>query len=385
MEQLFALDLGTTKFCLATLNPAQPDEIDTVCIPAAGMKRGMVASYQETKKALLELISTAEEKFATDISTVHVGIAGAHLWSRKIESQVHLNHHTVNLEHIYKLKSQIPSKLSSGHQILHQIPMHYQVDQRPEVLEPQGLSGQFLHGQFLLIGSDFVYARDVIQLCNDCGLRVKALFAEPYASAQSTVHQTASETGVTVADIGGGTTDGICFRGGKPIGCFTINVGGEIITNDLAIGLGVSKSEAEHLKHTFGVLDTNIETQVSTIHNDLKHIKASDIQKILKPRLEELSHLILQQRLRLGVDPETGLFLTGGGADLKGLPQLMENQLNIHVSRVRPTQAKEHHTGKLATSIGLLSLAQLSTTTKKNSSKLSYYAKQFFDFIKELS
>ena len=385
MEQIFALDLGTTKFCLATLSPQDPTELDAVCIPASGMKKGMMASFQEAKAGLSELVTEAEHKFSTDIQNVHVGIAGAHLWSRLVTTQIPLDNKPVSKQQIQLLEKQIPDNISLNLQVLHQIPTAYQVDQRPPVSNPIGLTGKVLQANYLLIGADSVYSRDIINLCNESGLRVKALFAEPFASAQATLNPEACHSGITIADIGGGTTDGICFKRGLPIGCFTINVGGEIITNDLVIGLGISKSEAEFLKHNFGIATSDLETQVTTVHKDLLQVQCEDIKRILQPRVQELAELIDKERIRLGVDQESGLFLTGGGADLKGICNTFEETLQIKVSKTRPSRLSTAHSGKYATSIGLLSLAQSIQQPTKKTSFLSKYAKQFFEFIREIS
>src|SRR5262245_48295724 len=90
LRNLVALDFGTTKFCLATVRQAPSEAqkgagglaVETVSIPAEGMRRGMVANIQQAKAALRDLLEQAEKQFGLDIDRVVVGVAGSHLASR---------------------------------------------------------------------------------------------------------------------------------------------------------------------------------------------------------------------------------------------------------------------------------------------------------------
>ena len=76
-------------------------------------------------------------------------------------------------------------------------------------------------------------------LCNLCGLEVVQLYSEPFASASVTVDDELKQMGVAIADIGGGTTDGIVFQNGRPVDIFTINIAGTLMTRDIAVGLNM--------------------------------------------------------------------------------------------------------------------------------------------------
>ena len=106
---------------------------------------------------------------------------------------------------------------------------------------------------FFLIDADKFYLKDIVDVCNESGLQVQRLYSEPFASASVTVPDAYKQLGVALADIGGGTTDGIVFKGGRPVGAFTVNVAGKLMTSDLAIGLSISPEEAEKIKIRFGI------------------------------------------------------------------------------------------------------------------------------------
>ena len=93
---------------------------------------------------------------------------------------------------------------------------------------------------------------NIINLCNSVGLKIRNL-VEPFASAAVILNQSAKDCGMIIADIGGGTTDGIIFKSGDPVKVFTINIGGKITTNDIAVGLGIPFNSAEAMKKSFGL------------------------------------------------------------------------------------------------------------------------------------
>ena len=104
-----------------------------------------------------------------------------------------------------------------------------------------------------MIDADKSYVKDVIRLCNNCGLEVSNIFSEPFASSSVSVKDEQKQNGVVIADIGGGTTDGIIFQNGKPIDVFTVNIGGSLMTQDIAKGLNVNQELAETVKKEFGL------------------------------------------------------------------------------------------------------------------------------------
>ena len=266
-KELFALDLGTTKFCLATIRfDSETGEpvIKKTVVPAGGMSRGMLSNMQEAEIALNKLLDLAEKDFARDIREVVVGVAGSHL-SGKIGRASHdlggeVVKNTDETEVLEKCKI-----ASSGLEILHNIPLSFQIDDREHVDNAIGFSGDFLKCESFIIEADKNYLKDIIRLCNNCGISVQKLYAEPFASSCVTVPFNLKQAGVAIADIGGGTTDGIVFKNGKPIKLFTVNIAGRLITSDLSIGLQISDDDAKSIKHKFGLLNSEEPSKLEKI------------------------------------------------------------------------------------------------------------------------
>lgn len=407
LKNLFALDFGTTKFCLACVRESDVQAgafvVDTVSVPAEGMRRGMLADLGKAKAALHLLVEQAEKKFGQDIMRVVVGVAGSHLGSRIASAQASLDGEAVSSRDVQRLIEKVEAtEMSGGRELLHVVPTGYRVDQRESVANPVGFRGKQLTGDFFLIDADKLYLKDIVDVCNDSGLQVVRLYSEPFASASVTVPDNYKNLGVALADIGGGTTDGILFRGGRPISAFTLNVAGKLMTSDLAIGLSIDAEEAEKVKIRFGIKPREGDTvEVADIRGQSKTIGVEQTNPILVPRIHELCGLMARELFPYRGTLAAGLLLTGGGADVKGIAEYFQQKLSLPVAKARPVLAatsggvqadlalgKSQHPPKYATVIGLLNLELCRVAEQQSWRKTGWsnrYLGQFINWIKELS
>ena len=406
-RHLFSLDLGTTKFCMATLQelPGQSGySIATVSVPAGGMRRGMLANIEQAKVALRSLLELAEKEFGTDIGRVVVGVAGSHLRSRVVGSSRSLTGSVVTAQDILSLLEQVESdQPSEGRELLHTVPIGYRVDARESVDDPLGFRGSTLSGEFFLIDADKNYMKDIVDVCNDSGLQVVRLYSEPFASASVTVPDSFKQLGVAIADIGGGTTDGLVFKGGRPTFAFTVNVAGRLMTNDLAIGLSLSYEVAESVKLRFGIKPRlGDQMSVIDIRGEGRILGESHTSPVLLPRVQELCSLLARELSAYRGTLGAGLLLTGGGADVIGITDYFQSRLHIPVARARPMLSEDRsnsvtvegalaqspHPTRFATVIGLLNLEIGRLGDQEKSRKSSWtnrYLGQFFNWVRELS
>lgn len=378
MKDVYALDLGTTKFCLAALRESlNPEDggwkVETISVPADGMRRGMVSNIDQARTALNQLISQAERNLSSDIRRVVVGIAGSHLRGQTVAVSCLLENSVVSAKETVQLTEMAERNHSGeGRELLHTIPIGYSVDGRPSVQNPVGLHGKKLEAQYFLIDADQGYLKDVLGVCNAAGLQVLRFYSEPVASASVTVPDHLKENGIAMADIGGGTTDGIVFREGRPVAIFTINIAGKLMTSDLAIGLGLPPSEAEKAKLHFGIAPIHPEDaqHLVDLHGNQRVIGTREMKTILLPRVHELGGMIAKSLLPFRGTLASGLFLTGGGSEVRGLPEYFKAKMGIPVLKAKPTlpdldgsvhsdpssTRKTDQPTQLATVLGLLNL-----------------------------
>ena len=403
-QDIFALDLGTTKFCLATIQHRTSFEkpmIKKVVVTSDGMHRGMVNHMSRAQRALDQLIRLAEQEFCRDIKHIHLGVAGSHLSSRIAESTLDLGGDAITAEDQITLAQMCTQSKYRNHEVLHNLPIHYQVDSREIVECATGFSGDFLTGTSFLIEADKNYLRDLIRLCNACGLKVKQLYAEPFASSAVVVSHELKQQGVIVVDIGGGTTDGIAFKHGKPIKLFTVNVGGQIMSRDLATCLRINAQDAHKLKHYFGLsyLSPSPPPPVECYTNsgELITVSAQMVYDILSCRISELYELILQQVESLDERFTAGMITTGGGSELAYLSEYIATTHKLFVSKTKPSLPKMANqtfspddrtttTTPFATVSGLLYLAwQHERPATRVSYKATNHFKSLFNWFKEIA
>jgi len=414
LNNLYALDLGTTKFCLGTINIEKSSDsftpsIDIISTPALGMYRGMLSDFTQASKALNKLLDFAEEKYKTRITATVVGIAGSHL-----ESKSFTIYHSEKQPTIFgpntltQLEKMLCEQFSNNSkEILHKIPLSFNLDNRLVTKTPFGFHYLNISAEYLIISADKLYITDVIRLCNSCGLEVSRLCAEPYASSAVILNHEEKNIGTAVVDIGGGTSDGIIYYNETPKKVFTVDIGGNLMTNDLAIGLGLPFAEAENLKHRYGLCSIDPSKKIELINSLSKKEthELSTIHNILGARIKELGKYIYSALQKENVPLKGGLVFTGGGSQVQGLNIFFNSYFPYKSKTTNPKfpsiikdlyensytstdKAPPPYSTIYATVIGLLYLEVLQQE-KLNKIETSYsisnYFRRFVGWIKEIT
>ncbi len=387
-KPIFAIDIGTTKMCLMVLDyPDGTPRLRHYEVPSSGMKQGMLFNFKDASSALEQLIEKAEQELNIDIDSVCVGVAGSHLTGKNIQVEKTpdgiISQELLNSWHIQTEKENEMEHL----ELLHCIPTGYKIDSRPSVDNPIGLSGYGVKVSYFLVYADKSYLKDIIRLCNQNGIRVDSIYAEAVASSSVILDEQAKDNGATVVDIGGGSSDCLVFQKGHPVDIFTVNIAGILMSTDLAIGLNLDYNEAERIKKYFN-LTPNGETMLikAKSRGTTFDISGASIQKILKPRIKELSYFIAKNLLKYKGALKGGIILTGGCSNIEGLDRYMYEMLKIPVKQVNPSLCLNvTHTlnSSLATGLGLINL-QLNKIRSSQSHVKSKYIASFVNWIKEL-
>lgn len=386
-EKIYALDLGTTKFCIGILENDRSTLKSTVVeSPSGGFKKGILVDFNEAQKSLTDLIVTTEEKHNIDIRSVVVGIAGSHLKSNIVECEIPLSEDPISETTLEKLSEIATDKNRMEHrEILHSIPISFCVDNREDSASPIGLSGRTLKSRHFILDADKNYLKDVIRLCNQCGLQVKQLYAESYASAVTVADQSLKDLGVVIADIGGGTTDGVVFQNGKPVDIFTINTAGNHVHHDLSIGLNIHLKEAINYKERYGLTPSVTTFNYNDVHGKKISFSKSQAQRILESRVLELGSLMFHKLHQFQGNLGGGIIFTGGGSQLSGLDDFLSQKFGVSVTHKEPSLTSfnnELECPSHATVLGLLELEYRRKMKFKNNSSTPWYKKHLFSFYR---
>jgi cell division protein FtsA len=369
-----AIDIGTTKIVslIGSINNEGKLEIlglsQTV---SKGVKRGVVLNIEETVSAIKQTVEEAQYQAGVEFRDVFVGIAGQHIKSIKNRGYINLGNDRdeisqKDIDALIADMYKIPMDL--GEEIIHVLPQNYIVDNETGVKNPVGMSGRRLEANFNIVVGQIASAKNIKRCVNRVGLSVNQLILEPLASSAAVLSDDEKEAGVVLVDIGGGTTDVAVFFEDTIRHTAVIPFGGNVITKDIKEGCKILHRQAEALKTQFGSAlgDLASEDKVVTIPGingrDPKEISFKNLAYIIQLRMEEIIDAVMFEIENSGCMDKlsAGIVLTGGGALLKHLAQLVRYHTGMDVRIGYPG---EYLAGiknndiiqpQFATSIGLL-------------------------------
>lgn len=334
------LDIGTTKIACFVGRKNEHNKIEIIGVgksESLGVARGIVTNIQKTIDSISAAINTTKNNLDgnLNISTVYVGIAGQHISSiqhRGIYTRKGSKHDDLITQHDIDafIDDMYEMVMRPGEEIISVIPQEYIIDGEPDIKEPIGMAGVRLEANFHIITGHVSNVKNIHTCIERSGLRVKDIILEPIASAASVLTDEEKEAGVVLVDIGGGTTDIAIFHDNIIRHTAVIPFGGNIITHDIKEGCQIMQAKAETLKVKFGsalASETN-EHEVVCIPGlkgqQPKEITLKSLAGIIQARMEEIIALVDFEIKKSGYSKKIlgGIVLTGGGAQLKHLPQL---------------------------------------------------------------
>ncbi len=401
IEIISAIDIGTTKIVALIARKTEDGKFEILGLgnaPSSGVKRGVVVHIDETVSAIELAKQQAEEQSGYTMSEVYVGIAGQHIRSMKNRNSKYLDNEEITQDDVTYLHDQMAkTPLDPGDEILHVIPQSYIVDSETDVCKPVGMSGRMLEANFHLVIGKVASARNISKCIERVELKVKKMILEPLASATAVLTADEREAGVVLIDIGGGTTDIAVFYNDVVRHTAVIPFGGNVITNDIKEGCSILLRQAESLKVQFGSAmgDTAADDKVVTIPGisgrDAREISFKNLAYIIQARMEEILDAVNYEIENSGFAEKVsaGIVITGGGAMLKGLPQLIKYKTGYDVRVGYPNQFLAADTDEkttqphYSTGIGLIVEGAISGTTAGTRPGFAFRKKQQNSTLKE--
>ena len=406
-EIVVGLDIGTTKICAIVGRKNEYGKIDILGMGKTyshGVSRGVVTNIDKTLNAINEAVEQASSKSDVAIKVAHVGIAGQHIKSLQhrgiivrndAEQEISSEDTDRLINDMYKLVMQ------PGEEIIHVIPQEYIVDSEHGIKDPIGMAGVRLEGNFHIITGQITAAKNLYRCVKKAGLQVADLILEPIASSDSVLLDEEKEEGTALVDIGGGTTDIAIFKDGIIRHTAVIPLGGAIITEDIKQGCNIMRKQAEKLKTDFGhaLADEAKENEIISIPGikgrDHKEISLKNLAYIIQARLEEIFEHVYYEVKSSGYEKSliAGIVLTGGGAQLKHISQLveyvtgMDTRVGVPTEHLSKGMIEEVNSPMYSTAIGLV-MDGLSNnnkshpaTTMDNNQQEKPKKKRWFDAI----
>lgn len=335
---IVGLDIGTTKICAIVGKKNEYGKLEIIGLGKAvsdGVIRGIVTNIDKTINAISKAISEAEDGSGIDIAIVNVGIAGQHIRSSIQHGGITRDSKDdeITVEDVNRLTNDMyRTVIPPGSDIIHVMPQDYIVDYEDNIKDPVGMSGIRLEADFHLITAQTNAINNINKCVRRTNLEIENLILEPLASSLSVLSDEEKEAGVCLVDIGGGTTDVAIFHDNIIRHTAVIPFGGNIITADIKQGCMVMNHQAESLKMKFGkaIAEEASPNEIVSIpglrNRPAKEISMKNLAHIIEARMEEIIELVHAEIITSGFDGKLsgGIVLTGGGAKLQSLQQLVE-------------------------------------------------------------
>jgi cell division protein FtsA len=335
---IVGLDIGTTKICAIVGRKNEFGKLEVLGMGKAeseGVVKGIVFNIDKTVYAIEKAIKEASDQSGIDIGVVNVGIAGQHIKSFIQHGGITRSskEDEITVDDVERLTQDMYRMVvPPGSQIIHVMPQDYMVDYEDGIKEPVGMSGVRLEADFHIITAQTNAINNINKCVRRAGLEIQDLILEPLASSLAVLNEEEKEAGVCLIDIGGGTTDIAIFYDNIIRHTAVIPFGGNIVTNDIKQGLMVLPQQAEQLKTRFGKAiseeaSPNEIVSIPGIRNrSAKEISVKNLSNIIQARMEEIIEMAHAEIISSGFENRLagGIVITGGGAQLSSLKQLVE-------------------------------------------------------------
>jgi len=337
---IVGLDIGTTKICavVSEFNSKGADIIGVGTHPSVGLRKGVVVNIDNTVDSIRRAMEEAELMAGCERGSVLIGIAGGHIKGFNSHGVIAVKGQEVSQEDVDRVIDAARAvAIPLDREVIHILPQEYMVDEQRGILDPVGMTGVRLEAKVHIVTGAVTAAQNLIKCANRAGLDVVDIVFQPLASAEAVLTQEEKDLGVALVDFGGGTTDLALFTDGAIKHTAVLGLGGNNLTNDIAVGLRTPVKEAEQIKTRHGsclssLVDKDQMIEVPSVGGRKPRLLSRHIlSEILEPRVEEIFTLIDQEMERTGLKEllAGGVVITGGSALLPGIAEIADQVFQL--------------------------------------------------------
>jgi cell division protein FtsA len=336
-DLIVGLDIGTTKICCIIGEKTPEGGIDIIGLgqhPSRGLRKGVVVNIDSTVESIKSAVEEAEMMAGREIESVFVGIAGGHINSLNSHGIIAVKGKEIvekDVERVIEAAKAIAIPLDR--EVIHVLPQEYVVDNQDGIKDPLGMAGVRLEAKVHIVTAAVTSAQNIVKCVNKAGLGVQDIVLEQLASSESVLSADEKELGVSMIDIGGGTSDMAIFYQGAIKHTSVLTIAGSQMTNDIAIGLRTPNNEAEKIKHAYGCAFSPLVRADETIEvssvggREPKAVSRQILSEIIEARSKEMFDMLDMELTNSGYRDiiTSGIVLTGGASAMEGIADLAES------------------------------------------------------------
>jgi cell division protein FtsA len=340
---IVSLDIGTSKV-RAIIGEVVNGTINIIGVGSAdseGIRKGAIVDIDQTVQSIRSAVDHAERMVGVQISEVYVAISGNHISLQSSHGVVAVSNEDREIgdEDIDRvIQAARVIALPPEREIIGVVPKQYLVDGQEGIQDPRGMIGVRLEVEASIITGAKTAIHNLLRVVEKAELKVAGLILMSLAAGQLALSKDEKSIGTVLVDIGAGATTIAVFEQGNLVATTTLPIGGEYITNDIAIGLRTQMDIAEKIKLKFGcaVIEDAAGDQVFKVtrigSNIDKEFSQIDLANIIEPRVQEIFQLIRAEVQRLGYgDLPGGYVLTGGTVSMPGMLSVAQQELATSV------------------------------------------------------
>ncbi len=388
------LEIGTSKICAVVAELDEKGVPTIIGIGQArsnGVRKSEVIDQERAAEDIRIALYEAEQMSDVEIQSVYLAVTGAHIKSFTSHAfhPVQSPNHVITQDDVDEVVRNAKTvNIPPENVIIHSIRQGFIVDQKQEVINPVDMIGAKLEVDVLIVHGMQTRIQTLTRLLQtQLQLSVENVVFSGLASALAVLNNEQKELGTLVIDLGAGTTNYVATVNGLIKHCAVIAVGGDHITNDLAIGLRIPLGRAEELKVKYGsaIIPENVEGKFITIENEVgmpaKRISLANLHLIMSLRIEETLELIREDLEKNGIIDSLrgGVVLCGGGARIPGIVELAERVFQLPAMVGVPVAFSGISSAlkqpEFVTALGLIKFASLGQRGIPQKSKVTEYIK----------
>jgi cell division protein FtsA len=333
------LDIGTSKVRCVIGSPIDDGRMSVIGIGEAeskGLRRGVVTSTEAVAEAIERSIAEAERRSGVEVGSATVNLSGEHLQGENRSGVVAVagQDREITLDDVERaIDSAGAMPLTPGWEVVSRLPQEFVIDGQDGITEPVGVQGSRLEALVHVVSSPSAGKQNLMKALSRSQVDVEELVPEPLAAAASVLSDDDKEYGCAVVNMGSEVTSMVVFSRGAVRQTVFFPFGSMLFTKDIATGLRVSIPEANNIKHNFGCVASHLlgdderreMIEIEPFGREEKRALSKEIlTDILQPRAVELLQHVAEAAHASGTQFSAGVFLTGGGAAIRGMAEIAE-------------------------------------------------------------
>lgn len=337
---LASLDIGThrVRAVIAGVDSNGSAHVMGVGVaPSRGYRGGVVLDMEAASEDIRQAVRQAEAMADVQMKAVYLGMDGTHVEFLESYGATGIKGGEVSERDVQRaIEAASAVYVSLDREVLHIVPAHYTIDGQRGIVRPLGMSGVRLEVNVSVITVSHAALENIMKCCGMAGLEVIETVFSPLATHRAVTLPHELESGVAVIDIGEGTTKVVVYKAGVLSHADVLLVGGNYITQDIAIGMKTSRHEAARIKERYGYaageVDHNERITITLANGELINIPRSHLRDIIFPRCNEIFSIVRERisDMKLYSMP-TCVVLTGGTAALQGIDRVAEACMGLPV------------------------------------------------------